>query len=140
MRDGPEWNLHHGTTRTRYLLTGLAWCGRPGCVGRMRVVAQTGRPRRYACRTCHKISRYREPVDAMVERLLVARLSEPDVLAGPGADDGDVAAAADELSLIECRSLRARVEPKLVDAERPARPRTVPAAVVEVDGPEAAVR
>lgn len=152
---------------SKYLLTGIARCGREGCPGRMRVsgvgpaaAARNKRRPTYECRRCLRVSRRIEPVDAMVERLVVARLSQPDVipaLAGP--DDGQVADAAadvarlrskldeleasyaaDELTLTEYRRLRDRVTPLLENAERRARPRSVPDAVVELAGPDAAAK
>lgn len=146
---------------SKYLLTGIARCGKPECPGRMRSLAFGGkRPATYECRFCHGVARRASHVDAMVERLVVARLSEPDVLASLAGPDDDAvrqgaedvarlrgkldeladAYAADELGLVEYKRLRDRVEPQLVDADRRARPRSVPAPVADMAGPDAADR
>jgi outer membrane protein TolC len=97
----------------------------------------------------------------MVERLIVARLSQPDVqavLADAGRDaEVDKAAAevarlraklvqarelvdADRLSLESLVDLEARTLPRITDAERRDRPAWIPGAVYEVAGPDAAAR
>jgi hypothetical protein len=71
----------------KYLLSGLAVCGR--CGGQMR--RQMGRtagyladgtpkrqPASYACAECFRVRRQQEPVDALVTEVLIARLSAPD--------------------------------------------------------------
>lgn len=153
---------------SKYLLTGIARCGRQDCPGRMRVsgvgpaaAARNKRRPTYECRHCMRVARRIEPVDAMVERLVVARLSEPDImsaLAGPdddhtvraGTEDAarlrgkldelEAAWGADELTLTEYKRLRDRVQPQLDDAERRARPRSVPPAVADMAGPDAGDR
>ena len=147
---------------SKYLLTGIARCGRVGCPGRMRSLAFGGkRPATYECRFCHGVARRISHVDAMVERLVVARLSEPDImsaLAGPdddhtvraGTEDAarlrgkldelEAAWGADELTLTEYKRLRDRVQPQLDDAERRARPRSIPPAVADMAGPDAGDR
>ena len=70
----------------QHLLTGLAICGL--CGGRMRRLpgwkspradARTKRqPAAYSCRDCHKVRRKQEPVDALVEEVVLRRLESPD--------------------------------------------------------------
>lgn len=147
------------TSATRHLGTGLFTCGREGCGGVMRVVAggSVGRPDRYDCRTCHKVSRNQAPVDQLVEALLVARLSQPDVLTvlAEIADDTQAKAAAAEVDRLqgELRDLRAKVRAGLLSldtlaylesewskdltkAERLARPKSLPAVVWDVAAPD----
>jgi site-specific DNA recombinase len=82
------------TTRgneVQHLLSGIARCGIEGCDGVMRVTL--GRmnggkqaPTSYNCRKCYRIRRKKADVDAVVERVVVARLSRPD---GPDLLAGD---------------------------------------------------
>jgi hypothetical protein len=102
-----------------------------------------------------------EPVDAMIERLLIARLSQPDVLAVLADATKDIEAQeaatevarlkaklvqaramvdADELTLESLSDLERRTLPRIADAERRARPKYVPSAVLGVAGPDAAAR
>jgi site-specific DNA recombinase len=61
----------------RYLLPGLALCGVDGCT----LKVATGRSHRgvrtYVCQSKH-MARAAEPVDSMITRLVIARLSRPD--------------------------------------------------------------
>lgn len=74
-----------------HLLTGIARCGL--CGGPMRVipaqVQKSGKrvPKRYGCRECFKITRKQADVDAVVEGLVVARLSQPDAVLALAAGD-----------------------------------------------------
>jgi hypothetical protein len=144
----------------KHLGSGLFVCGREGCAGRMRVVVNAGKPNRYDCRACHKVSRLQVPVDHLVEALLIARLSQPDVvdlLTEPDDAPTRQAAAeaarlrakltqaremvdADRLSLESLADLEARTLPRIRDAEAAARPAWIPAAVLEMAGPDAATR
>jgi site-specific DNA recombinase len=144
----------------KHLGTGVFRCGRPGCDGRMRTVAQAGKPNRYNCRTCHKVSRLQAPVDALVCTLLVARLSRPDVLAVLAEPDDEPrrqAAAevarlraqlaegiqmvdAGRLSLASFSELEARWLPQIAEAEKRARPSWLPDVVGDMAGPDAASR
>lgn len=149
------------TSAIRHLGTGLYRCGRPGCDGSMRVVvgASVGRANRYDCRTCHKVSRNQAPVDQLVESLMIARLSRPDVmdLLAELADDHAAKEAAaevdrlkgklrelrekvdaEELTLDDLAYFRKRWEPQLAEAEARARPRSLPPVVWDVAGPDAA--
>lgn len=146
-------------THAKWLGTGIYRCGREGCNGVMRMVAQSGsRPRAYCCRDCFKVSRQQELVDGQVVKLIVARLSRPDVLEllAHTSNDDSVKAAADEVADLkrQLRAARQKVtarkltlddyaffkgtwEKELADAEQRARPRWLPAAVFDVAGPEA---
>ncbi|MCW2901715.1 MAG: hypothetical protein JWO67_3980 [Streptosporangiaceae bacterium] len=154
----PARDKFRNPTYARHLGTGIFRCGREGCDGRMRVVAQSvsgkghHRPPSYSCRVCHKVSRTQTLVDDLVEMLIVRRLSRPDVVAEleQGDDPGVAEAAAeaarlklklraarqawddDQLSLEEYTDMRARTEPKIRAAEQRARPRHVPQALIDV--------
>jgi len=156
----PARDKFRNPTHAKHLGSGIFKCGR--CGGAMRVVVQSGRrPEAYSCRMCHKVSRQREPVDDQVVRLIVARLSRPDVLEllADVGEDKDTKAAADEVARLkrQLREAREKVtsgqlnlddfsyfrsvwEPQLALAEERARPRWLPSAVFDVAGPDAAQR
>lgn len=157
----PERDRWRNPVGVRHLGSGIYRCGR--CGGRMRVVPAVGdRPTAYCCRDCFRVSRSKEPVDAMVERLLIARLSQPDVLealqSDPDANEErrkaaeHVAAlraeAADmrrllregRLSPVDIADWKSGWQPRLDAAEAAARPPTLPDAVRQVAGPDAAQR
>lgn len=158
----PARDKWRNSTHVKHLGTGIFQCGREGCNGRMRVLQQgRGRPPAYTCRDCYRLSRLQQPVDQAVERLVVARLSQPDVLEllADTSEDDDVKAAAaevvrlkrqlrelrekvdaDELSLDDLAYFRPKWEKQLADAEQRARPRWIPSVVYEVAGPDAANR
>jgi site-specific DNA recombinase len=160
MYQAPERERFRNSTVVRHLGTGLFRCGREGCTGVMRVVVQVGRPNAYGCRTCHKLSRHQQPVDELVEAVVIARLSRPDVLAAlAGGDEQATRAAgeevarlrrkldeardawaADRLTLDSFTAMEARLRPMIADAEQRARPRIVPDEVASMAGPEAAQR
>lgn len=63
----------------KHLLSGVAKCGY--CGGPMRVMSPFGRnPAGYGCSQCYRVRRKQTAVDELVEKLVVARLSEPDAL------------------------------------------------------------
>ncbi|HEY2203663.1 MAG TPA: recombinase family protein [Pseudonocardia sp.] len=157
----PARDKYRNATHVKHLGSGLFRCGRDGCEGRMLVHQHPGREPAYACRTCLKVSRRQRLVDELVERLLVGRLSRSDVLEllTGGAEDEDVRAAAEEvarlkgqlraarekvvsgdLTLDDLTYFRARWEKQLQEAERRAKPKTLPTAVFDVAGPDAAER
>lgn len=147
----------------KHLLTGIARCG--VCEAPVRMISgyrPNGTHRvRYGCPERHCVQRAAEPVDTMIERLLIARLSQPDVLAAIADATKDTEAQkaaaevarlkakltkarelvdADQLSLESLADLETRTLPKIRDAERRARPKHVPGAVLEVAGPDAGAR
>jgi hypothetical protein len=144
----------------KHLGTGLFRCGRPGCDGRMRVVVEAGKLNRYNCRSCYRVSRLQEPVDELVNALLIARLSRPDVLAILSEPDDEprrqaAAEAArlraklaearaawddDQISTETLGDLERRTQPKIAEAEKRARPVWLPDVVGDVAGPDAALR
>lgn len=155
----PARDKFRNSTVVKHLGTGLFRCGREGCDGRMRVHQHPRRPNEYACRDCFRLSRRQESVDELVERLLVARLSQPDVLQllAESTGEDEVKAAAEEvlqlkgqlrearekvdageLTLDDLAFFRKRWEKRLEDAERRARPRWLPSAIYDVAGPDAA--
>jgi DNA invertase Pin-like site-specific DNA recombinase len=73
----------------KYLLSGIAWCGRCGDTlgGRMKRLppwtpkpGQKSKPVKaaYACGTCHKVRRLQDPVDELVTEILLQRLERDD--------------------------------------------------------------
>lgn len=153
----PERDKFRNSTSVKHLLTGLARCGREGCDGRMRVTY--GRKPAYSCRVCHKISRLQEPLDEALEKLLVARLQRPDVLAGFTADDGEAKAAAaeavrlsaklanarklvdeDRMSLESFADFEGKWLPKIKEADARSRPKHLPQQLVEMAGADAAAK
>jgi len=157
----PERDKFRNSTTVRYLGSGIYRCGREGCDGRMRVVTQAGRRTRYDCRRCHRVSRLQEPVDDLVERVIVARLSRPDALDALSGPDGDqhrrdaaVEAArlrAEEtdvlrllregrLAPVDLAAWRDGWRPRIEAAELAARPPALPSAAHGMTGPAAAKR
>lgn len=63
----------------KHLLSGLAQCGK--CGGAMRPNISANRKPAYACTGCMKLTRQMDPVHDVVNAVMVARLSKPDVLA-----------------------------------------------------------
>jgi len=76
------------STRPRYLLSGLARCGR--CGGRL-FHSPAGTSSRawsiYRCKPSNHLSRRQDLVDAVVERVVLARLARPDAASLFTADD-----------------------------------------------------
>lgn len=159
----PGRKLNKEGPRVKWLLTGIARCGVCGTpVSMISGYRRNGTKRvRYTCPERHCVMRAAEPVDTMIERLIVARLSQPDVLAAlsSSARDPEVEAAAaevarfkaklvqarelvdaDKLSLESLADLEQRTLPRIRAAEQRARPRWVPGAVFEVAGPDAEAR
>lgn len=137
LRD-PERVVSRGSER-RWLLSGIARCGR--CGTPMQVNHGGGRAgAAYTCPGCHRVRRAVHHVDAFVEAVVVARLSEPD---GPDLLAGDPDAlreardaaealrarldlAADQyadgaITADQLRRITARLRPRLDDAEARAR-------------------
>lgn len=125
-------------TPNRYLLSGVATCGR--CGGVLRVnCAGAGMTRAYYCASCFGVRRRLDSVDRVVVKTIVERLSQPD---GPDLLGGDQAAltaalergaalrirldaAADQYAdgLIDSDQLAritARLRPQIAEAERTA--------------------
>jgi site-specific DNA recombinase len=158
----PERDKFRNSTATKHLGTGLYRCGREGCDGVMRVTPQRpGRPNSYNCRACFRTSRRQDWVDDQVQKLIIARLSKPDVLevlTSTRADDEVEAAAAEvkdlkeqlrearervdagELTLEDLAFFRKRWERRLKAAEERARPRWLPSEVFDIVGPDAPSR
>ncbi|MGH8306073.1 MAG: recombinase family protein [Steroidobacteraceae bacterium] len=147
----------------KHLLTGIARCGECGAPVRMiSGYRPNGTHRvRYGCSANHCVQRAAELVDLMIEKLVIGRLSQPDVLAelAEATRDTEAQEAAaevarlkaklaqaramvdvDRLSLESLADLESRTLPRIFEAERRARPRHVPGAVLEVAGPDAAAR
>jgi hypothetical protein len=156
----PERDRFRNPKTLKHLGTGLFRCGREGCDGRMRIVVDRGKPNRYDCRKCHKVSRLQQPVDELIEALLIARLSRPDALdVFTRTDDAESEAARDDIARLQAKlaqarrlvdedrlsleslvDLEARTLPRIKAAQRAAWPREIPAAVTEVAGDQAAQR
>jgi DNA invertase Pin-like site-specific DNA recombinase len=150
-------------SRVKHLLTGIARCGECGAPVRMiSGYRPNGTHRvRYGCSANHCVQRAAELVDLMIEKLVIGRLSQPDVLAELAEATRDTEAQeaaaevarlkaklaqaramvdADRLSLESLADLESRTLPRISEAERRARPRHVPGAMLEVAGPDAAAR
>jgi site-specific DNA recombinase len=65
----------------RYLLTGIAKCGKCGHPVRVLISHSKGQRRSYACGKCHGISRNVESVDQLITKLVTRRLAMPDARA-----------------------------------------------------------
>jgi site-specific DNA recombinase len=65
----------------RYLLTGIAKCGKCGNPVRVLISHSKGQRRSYACGKCHGISRNVESVDRLITKLVTRRLAQPDARA-----------------------------------------------------------
>ncbi|MET4588859.1 recombinase family protein [Arthrobacter sp. 754] len=98
---------HQRGIEPKHLLSGIALCGR--CGGTMRpnmhkpLPDGTHRRSNYACSDCMKLTRKMEPVDEVVEAVMIARLSRPDVLAHLSEKPDDLAAAASSRDAILAR-------------------------------------
>lgn len=86
----------------RHLLTGIASCGK--CGGPVRAKGN-----QYQCRDSYCFGRKREPIDELVEEVVIARLSQPDAAQLFAGDDTEATRAAEEAA-----ELRARLD-QLVD-------------------------
>lgn len=83
----PSRKQNHAGPDPKYLLGGIARCGLcGGCmrrlVGRIQKLADGStkrQPAAYGCSACFKVRRNQEAVDSLVESVVVARLSDPDV-------------------------------------------------------------
>lgn len=156
----PARDKFRNPTHVKHLGTGIFKCGRPECGGTMRVLKDGDRAAAYTCRKCHKVSRNQDLVDQVVVGAVVRFLSRPDVMAElTDQDDTEQQAAAAEVARLKgkLRELREKVDAEVIDlddyghfkgkwqrdlkeAERRARPKWLPPAVVEVAGPDAAAR
>ena len=106
----PNRKTTRGATR-RHLLTGIAQCGRDGCNGTMvvnvgRVTNERRQPPAYVCQTCTRIRRKQEDVDAVVEGVMIGRLSRSDALAALAAGDPEEV----ERARADVEALTARME------------------------------
>jgi site-specific DNA recombinase len=88
------------STAVKYLLSGLARCGRDGCDLEPMLATTNGADRVhvYRCRRCY-LARHRERVDEVVMGTIVARLSRPDAarLLSPDVDVADLRTKVVEL-------------------------------------------
>ncbi|MDQ1206622.1 recombinase family protein [Microbacterium sp. SORGH_AS_0862] len=159
---------HDGPT-PKYLLSGLALCGR--CGGRMRRTVgryvenpSTGatkrQPAAYQCSNCFRVRRQQELVDQVVEGVIVARLSASDAAELFSAGDSKVADAcrqeiagieakldvvadqfaADEIDANQLKRITARLRDQRRDAERRREASKPRTVLTELAGPQAAER
>ena len=96
----------------RYLLSGIATCGREGCGGKMR--RSVGRvenghrqPPSYSCNTCYRVRRKEEDVDFVVVGKVIARLM--------GKDAIKLFQTGDPLAEAQARTEIAALEKKLAE-------------------------
>jgi DNA invertase Pin-like site-specific DNA recombinase len=155
-----KWRNTTGRREVKHLGTGLFWCGREGCDGRMRVVRRHDRSD-YACRSCMRTGRRQAVVDDLVQKVVIARLARPDImelLAGPDTDEQRQRAASEvirlraeeadmrrlvregRLSPLDLADWRDGWTPRLEAAERAARPPQLPSAVSDMVGSDAEQR
>jgi DNA invertase Pin-like site-specific DNA recombinase len=102
---------NHAGPTPKYLLAGIARCGR--CGGRMRRTVgrmEKGKrqPPAYQCSECFRVRRRQDLVDAVVEGVIVARLSRPDAV--------ELFAVGDSSVVDECRQEIATLDAKLETA------------------------
>lgn len=106
----PTRRSNQAGSENKYLLSGIARCGRCGgpmrrSVGRMTTTSSGGtrrQPPSYTCSACFKVRRKQEDVDAVVEQELFKLLSTPDVIALlPTGDAGQARAARERLDAID---------------------------------------
>jgi hypothetical protein len=86
----------------RYLLTGIAKCGKCGRPVRVLISHSKGKRRSYTCGHCHGISRNQESVDQLIIKLVTRRLAMPDARAifNP---------APDQLLIAEANRIRSKL-------------------------------
>ncbi|MFC7925487.1 recombinase family protein [Microbacterium laevaniformans] len=98
----------------KYLLAGIAICGRCGgrmrrSVGRLATNPRTGATKRqppaYQCQECFRVRRRQDLVEEVVERAIIGRLSR--------ADAADLFQQGDSEVVAECRELLAGLDAKL---------------------------
>lgn len=142
----------------RHLLSGLARCGT--CDGPMVVQKNRGHLA-YLCRQGFHVSRKQDLVDDLVEVVVIARLSRPDLLQVLAVDRGDDqavqaageaqekqarlegfydAAARGELTPQALARIEAALLPEIASAQRRARPVVTSPLLQEVSGPDAEAR
>lgn len=98
---------HQRGIEPKHLLSGIALCGR--CGGSMRPNMPGPRPDgtqrkpAYSCPDCMKLTRQMEPVHEVVEAVMIARLSRPDVLAHLSEKPDALAAAISSRDAILAR-------------------------------------
>ncbi|WP_454113343.1 recombinase family protein [Microbacterium maritypicum] len=113
--DDPARRRPSGGRTPRHLLSGLAECGlcENTLGGRMHRLPpwqpKTGSKSKpvkaaYACNRCHKVRRLQEPVDDLVDRIIVGRLERPD--AAELFTTGDPAAARELREAIDAADAR----------------------------------
>jgi site-specific DNA recombinase len=124
----------------RYLLTGIAKCGKCGRGVRLLISHNNGRARRsYVCGHCHGISRNMESVDRLITGLVTRRLAKPDAkelfISAPDpalVTEAEVLRAklnlvadqftADEIDGEQLRRITATLRPRLKEIEAKLRP------------------
>lgn len=104
----PSRKQNHAGPEPKYLLGGIARCGRCGgtmrrLVGRM-VTSASGTTKRqppaYACSQCFRVRRNQEAVDSLVEAVVVTRLSDPEIARGILAE-GDAELAREAQAVLD---------------------------------------
>lgn len=101
----PTRSTRSGDSRARWLLSGIATCGRPECGGPLRVLNNRG-TKTYTCTWCQKVTRRLEPVDAYVTERVIALLATWGLDDHEGDDVDDEVAALD----VELEALRTRLD------------------------------
>jgi DNA invertase Pin-like site-specific DNA recombinase len=102
----PERRTNKRGATPRNLLSGLIVCGLCGD-SRVWIVARRnsdGAARAYQCKSCNRISRKAEPIDAHVADAVCGRLSQPNALDWLAQDADSLAAARAHLAGLQARS------------------------------------
>lgn len=107
----------YATNARKWLLSGIAICGAPGCGSPMQIKPSKGRERRehvngYACLACRKVYRSAPLLDAYVGRMVVNQLNHPlrPVPEAPAAPDSAAEWAALAKEQAETQRLAANYE------------------------------
>jgi DNA invertase Pin-like site-specific DNA recombinase len=126
----PSRRSNHVGPGYKYLLSGVAICGRDGTIisdelgshveggcqgvmrrqiGRTTLSKRTGavkrQPPSYCCSVCFRVRRAQEPVDLIVSEVVIARLSQPDAIS--------MFAVTDSTAADEAQAIMAAVDAKL---------------------------
>ena len=64
----------------KFLLSGIARCGREGCGGKLSSTVSSRKTRQYVCTKCQRIARDGVKLDEVIIEAVVRRLSEPDAV------------------------------------------------------------
>ncbi len=113
----PDRSTSGGSTARKHLGSGLYLCGK--CGSDVRVAYRGSGVRIYVCRATKHLARLADPVDDLVNRIVEARLAQPDLGALLTAEDPELAELSGQASVIHARIRR--IEADYGEGEIPAR-------------------